>query len=114
VNLTLLKLIVTPALIGLASLAGRKWGHAISGWLVALPLTTGPIVFFLAVSHGPAFAAETAAGILTGDPEEAARYLETGFSFVAVGSDVGVLSQGTASLAANLKRLVAAHPAGQP
>lgn len=65
-NLTLLKLIVTPALIGLASLAGRKWGHAISGWLVALPLTTGPIVFFLAVSHGPAFAAETAAGILTG------------------------------------------------
>jgi 4-hydroxy-2-oxoheptanedioate aldolase len=59
-------------------------------------------------------AAGKAAGILTGDPEEAARYLETGFSFVAVGSDVGVLSQGTASLAANLKRLVAAHPAGQP
>ena len=65
-NLTLLKLIVTPALIGLASLAGRKWGHAISGWIVALPLTTGPIVFFLALSHGPAFAADTAAGILTG------------------------------------------------
>jgi hypothetical protein len=66
VNLTLLKLILTPALIGLASLAGRKWGHAISGWIVALPLTTGPIVLFLALSHGPAFAADTAAGILTG------------------------------------------------
>ena len=66
VNLTLLKLVVTPALIGLASLAGRKWGHAISGWIVALPLTTGPIVFFLALSHGPAFAADTTAGILTG------------------------------------------------
>jgi hypothetical protein len=66
VNLTLLKLIATPALIGLASLAGRRWGHAISGWIVALPLTTGPIVFFLALSHGPAFAAETAAGALTG------------------------------------------------
>jgi hypothetical protein len=66
VSLTLVKLLVTPALIGLASLAGRKWGHAISGWLVALPLTTGPIVFFLAVSYGPQFAADAAAGILTG------------------------------------------------
>lgn len=65
-NLTLLKLVATPVLIGLASLAGRRWGHAVSGWLVALPLTTGPIVFFLAASHGTAFAANTASGILTG------------------------------------------------
>lgn len=65
-SLTLVKILVTPALIGLASLAGRKWGHAISGWLVAIPLTTGPIVFFLALSYGPQFAADTAAGILTG------------------------------------------------
>jgi hypothetical protein len=72
VNLLPLKLILTPALIGLASLAGRKWGHAISGWIVALPLTSGPIVFFLALTHGSAFAAETAAGILAG-----------GFSLVA-------------------------------
>jgi hypothetical protein len=66
VNLLLLKLVLTPALIALASLAGRKWGHAVSGWIVALPLTTGPIVFFLALSHGAAFAADTAAGILAG------------------------------------------------
>lgn len=65
-NLLLLKILVSPALLGLASLAGRKWGHSISGWIVALPLTSGPIVFFLALSHGPAFAADTAAGILAG------------------------------------------------
>ena len=65
-SLLLLKLLLTPSLIGLASLAGRRWGHAISGWIVALPLTTGPIVFFLALTHGAAFAAETAAGILAG------------------------------------------------
>jgi hypothetical protein len=66
VNLLLLKLVLTPALIGLASLAARRWGHAISGWIVALPLTTGPIVFILALTHGAAFAADAAAGMLAG------------------------------------------------
>ena len=65
-NILLLKLVLTPALIGLVSLAGRRWGHAISGWIVALPLTSGPIIFFLALTHGEAFAADTAAGILAG------------------------------------------------
>jgi hypothetical protein len=68
----LLKLLVTPALIGTASLAGRRWGHSISGWLVALPLTTGPITFFLALSHGTAFASSTAAGTVAGGMSQAA------------------------------------------
>src|SRR5512140_2913983 len=71
-NLLLLKVIVTPALIGTASLAGRRWGHSISGWLIALPLTTGPITLFLALSHGPAFAATSAAGTLAGGISQAA------------------------------------------
>jgi hypothetical protein len=62
----LLKILVTPSLIGAASLAGRRWGHSISGWLIALPLTTGPITFFLALTHGPSFAAVAAAGTLAG------------------------------------------------
>jgi hypothetical protein len=61
-----LKLILTPALIGLVSLAGRRWGAFISGWLVGLPLTSGPIVFFLAIDHDPAFAAAASLGILSG------------------------------------------------
>ena len=74
-NTLLLKIIVTPALIGTASLAGRRWGHSISGWLVALPLTTGPITFFLALTHGPAFAATAAAGTLAGGYSQAAFVL---------------------------------------
>ena len=31
------KLVVTPLLIGGASLAGQRWGHQVGGWLVALP-----------------------------------------------------------------------------
>ncbi len=65
-NVLLLKLVLTPSLIGAASLAGRRWGHAISGWLIAMPLTTGPITFFLALTEGPAFAARTAAATLAG------------------------------------------------
>ena len=74
-NALLLKLILTPSLIGAASLAGRRWGDSISGWLIALPLTTGPITFFLALSHGTAFAATSAAGTLAGGLSQAAFML---------------------------------------
>jgi 4-hydroxy-2-oxoheptanedioate aldolase len=52
-------------------------------------------------------AAGKAAGILTSDPDEAARYLESGFTFVAVGSDVGILARGAEKLAAQSKQRAA-------
>src|SRR5918992_1631966 len=61
-----LKLVLTPLLIAAASLAGRRWGPAVSGWFVGLPLTSGPIAFFLALEHGVAFAAAAAVGALAG------------------------------------------------
>ncbi len=65
-NMLLLKLLLTPMLIGAVSLAGRRWGSGISGWLVGLPLTSGPVVFFLALAQGTSFAATAATGILAG------------------------------------------------
>jgi hypothetical protein len=65
-NIFVLKLILTPTLIGLVSLAGRRWGAFLSGCLIGLPLTSGPIVFFLAVDVNPAFAATASLGILSG------------------------------------------------
>jgi uncharacterized membrane protein (GlpM family) len=73
-----LKLILTPALIGSASLAGRRWGEGFSGWLVGLPFTSGPVIFFLALDHGAGFAAATAAGALAGASAEAAFALAYG------------------------------------
>lgn len=66
-----LKLILTPTLIGIASLAGRRWGPAVSGWLVGLPFTSGPIVFFLALGQGAEFARAAALGILLGTLSQA-------------------------------------------
>jgi hypothetical protein len=61
-----LKLIMAPLIIGSASLAGRKWGPAVSGWIVGMPLTSGPVIFFLALSHDAAFAADAVLGIVSG------------------------------------------------
>jgi 4-hydroxy-2-oxoheptanedioate aldolase len=43
------------------------------------------------------------AGILTGNHDEARRYIEWGYTFVAVGSDVGLLSRGADQLAKTFK-----------
>lgn len=64
--LLILKLILTPCLIGLVSLAGRRWGPGVSGWLTGLPLTSGPIALYLALERGSAFAAGAAGGTLAG------------------------------------------------
>jgi hypothetical protein len=65
-NILALKLILAPIIIGSASLAGRKWGPAVSGWIVGMPLTSGPVIFFVALSHETAFAANAALGVLSG------------------------------------------------
>src|SRR5512145_2383454 len=61
-----LKLLLTPVLIGLATLAGRRWGPAFSGWFIGFPLTSGPVSVILALQHGPDFAARAAIGNLGG------------------------------------------------
>jgi hypothetical protein len=66
VPVLLLKLTLTPLLIGGASLAARRWGPAVAGWIVALPLTSGPVLFFVALDHGTAFASGAAVGTTLG------------------------------------------------
>jgi hypothetical protein len=66
-----LKLSLTPLLILAASLAGRRWGETIGGWLVGLPLTSGPVAFFLTLDQGPGFAQQAAAGSLAGTAAQA-------------------------------------------
>lgn len=64
--LIVLKLILTPLIVGGASLAARRWGPSIGGWVVSLPLTSGPVLFFLALEQGPAFAADATIGTILG------------------------------------------------
>ncbi|HVN16678.1 MAG TPA: hypothetical protein VMT73_13115 [Anaerolineales bacterium] len=65
-NIFVLKLIMAPLIIGSASLAGRRWGEAVSGWIVGMPLTSGPVVFFVAITEGATFAKDASLGVLSG------------------------------------------------
>ncbi len=63
--LLVLKLSLVPALIAGITLAGRRWGPQVAGWLSAFPVVAAPILFFIAVEQGPAFAAQAAAATLS-------------------------------------------------
>jgi hypothetical protein len=62
----LLKLLLVPTFIGLVSLAGRRWGTTVSGWLIGLPLSSGPVAFILALEQGMEFASKASQGIMLG------------------------------------------------
>jgi hypothetical protein len=66
------KAVVTPVLVGGASLAGRRFGHHVGGWLVALPMTSGPVAFFLATDQGVSFAVGAAIGMLAATASQVA------------------------------------------
>jgi hypothetical protein len=63
-TILLLKLTMVPLLIWLVTLAGRRWGQAVAGWLSAFPIVAGPILFTLTLEQGAAFAARAAEGTL--------------------------------------------------
>lgn len=71
VDILVLKLTVTPVLIGVSALIGRRWGPGLGGWIVGIPFTSGPIALVLSVSQGGHFAGDTAVGILAGTGSEA-------------------------------------------
>lgn len=64
--LLLLKLTLVPTLILLVSLAGARWGVRVAGLLAGFPIIAGPILLFLTLEHGPAFAAQAALSTLYG------------------------------------------------
>jgi hypothetical protein len=78
VTLLLLKLLLTPLLIVAASVAGRRWGNTVSGWIVGMPLTSAPVSLFVALQHDKTFAAHAAIGSIAGVVAECAMFLTWG------------------------------------
>jgi hypothetical protein len=61
-----LKLLLSPALVLGGSAAQRKWGQAVGGRIVGLPLTSLPLLFLVALTQGTHFAALAATATLAG------------------------------------------------
>lgn len=65
-SIVALKVTLVPLLIGAITLAGRRWGPTVAGWLTGLPVVAGPIMFFIALEQGVAFAEPAIVGMLLG------------------------------------------------
>jgi len=66
VSLFLLKLATMPVVIVTATLAGRRYGAAVAGLILGLPIVSGPISVFVALEQGVEFARTAASGTLLG------------------------------------------------
>jgi hypothetical protein len=64
--LLLIKVVAVPALILTVSVAARRWGPSVGGFIIGLPLTSGPVLVFLALEQGVGFASAAAVGTLLG------------------------------------------------
>ena len=62
----LLKLLLVPGLVAIVTLAVRRWGPTVGGWLAGLPIVAGPVLVFYALEQGAAFAAAAAHATLAG------------------------------------------------
>ena len=80
-----IKLVSVPIFIWMVSTVARRWGHSIGGLILGLPLTSGPVLFFLSIEQGNAFASEAALGTLMGLVPLAASCLA--FSLLSFKSD---------------------------
>lgn len=65
-DVVLLRMTLTPALVLLVSLVQRRWGNALGGRLIGLPLTTGPFLVLVLLSQGPTATALAAHGVVAG------------------------------------------------
>jgi hypothetical protein len=61
-----IKLLLVPLLLAVVTLAGRRWGQGVAGWLGSFPIVAGPILLILSLEQGAAFGARAAQFALAG------------------------------------------------
>jgi hypothetical protein len=66
VAVLVLKLTLAPGLVGAATLAARRFGEGVGGFVGALPVVAGPILLLYGLQHGTGFAAAAAGATLLG------------------------------------------------
>jgi hypothetical protein len=67
----LLRILLAPLAVAGGTLAQRRFGDAISGLILGLPLTSLPLLWLIAIQHGTAFAGSMIGALLVGSIAEA-------------------------------------------
>jgi hypothetical protein len=65
-SLFILKITIAPLMILGVSYLQRRYGDRVGGWLLGLPITTGPFILIIGVQEGRIFAARSIHGVLLG------------------------------------------------
>lgn len=71
----LLRLFIAPLAVLAGTLAQRRFGHAVGGIIIGLPLTSLPMLLLVALQHGTAFATSMSNADLVGSLAEVAVIL---------------------------------------
>jgi hypothetical protein len=61
-----LRFLLAPCLVAIASLAARRWGDRVGGYIAALPFVAGPLLLVISLDHGTRFGAASALSALSG------------------------------------------------
>jgi len=61
-----LKVTIAPAMVLSVSYLQRRFGDRFGGWLLGLPITTGPFILIIGIQEGISFAGHTIRGVLLG------------------------------------------------
>jgi hypothetical protein len=109
-SLVVLKLSIAPLLLAAATLVARRSGPGAGGWLVGLPLTTGPVAIILVIQEGAPFVARLTTGSLAGAAAQAGFALayarlcrrERAWPFALIAASAAFVATATALLAAQL------------
>jgi hypothetical protein len=64
--LLLLRIAIAPLIVVAGTLVQRRFGNAVSGLLIGLPLTSLPLLWLVALQHGSSFASSMSGAILVG------------------------------------------------
>jgi hypothetical protein len=67
----LFRILLAPLAVVAGSLAQRRFGHAVSGLIIGLPLASLPLLWLVALQHGTAFASSMTGALLVGSIAEA-------------------------------------------
>jgi hypothetical protein len=64
--IVLAKIALAPLLLAACTFTAHRFGSSVGGWLLGLPLTSGPVSVFLFAEHGATFAEKAARATLLG------------------------------------------------